>query len=109
MANGYGNRNGMRTTRGRVATPRRGRVVTPRRGRAVTQRMNGTGARGVRRTAGQLGRGGVRRATTRRPAPVMRRGRTQPMMRNQTPARARMTSGQGNHGFGGVDALGNNI
>ena len=108
MANGYGNRNGMRTTRGRVATPRRGRVVTPRRGRAVTQRMNGTGARGVRRTAGQLGRGGVRRATTRRPAPVMRRGMTQPMMRNQTPARGRMNAGTGAQGFRGIDQFGNN-
>jgi hypothetical protein len=124
MPGHYGNRNGngngMRTMRGRAATPRRGRAATPRRGRAATPRrgrmmngngrmMNGTGARGVRRTAGQFGRGGVRRATTRRPAPVMRRGRTQPMMRNQTPARGRMTSGQGNHGFRGVDSLGHNI
>jgi hypothetical protein len=139
MPGHYGNRNGngngMRTMRGRAATPRRGRAVTQRRGRAATPRrgraatprrgrmmngngrmmngngrmMNGTGARGVRRTTGQFGRGGVRRATTRRPAPVMRRGRTQPMMRNQTPARGRMTSGQGNHGFRGVDSLGHNI
>jgi hypothetical protein len=125
MPGHYGNRNGngngMRTMRGRAATPRRGRAVTPRRGRAATpirgraatprrgRMMNGTGARGVRRTTGQFGRGGVRRATTRRPAPVMRRGRTQPMMRNQTPARGRMTSGQGNHGFRGVDSLGHNI
>ena len=60
-----GNGNGMRTMRGRttprrttgrrVTTPRaRGRVATPRTGRM----MNGTGARGVRRTAGQGGRGG---------------------------------------------------
>jgi len=116
MPGHYGNRNGngngMRTMRGRAATPRRGRAVTPRRGRMMNgngRMMNGTGARGVRRTTGQFGRGGVRRATTRRPAPVMRRGRTQPMMRNQTPARGRMTSGQGNHGFRGVDSLGRNI
>ena len=117
---GNGNGNGMRTMRGRAATPRRGRAATPRRGRAVTPRrgrmmngngrmMNGTGARGVRRTAGQFGRGGVRRATTRRPGPVMRRGRTQPMTMNRTQARGRMTSGQGNHGFRGVDGLGHNI
>ena len=124
MPGHYGNRNGngngMRTMRGRAATPRRGRAATPRRGRAATPRrgtmmngngrmMNGTGARGVRRTAGQFGGGGVRRATTRRPAPVMRRGRTQPMTMNRTQARGRMTSGQGNHGFRGVDGLGHNI
>ena len=108
---GNGNGNGMRTMRGRAATPRRGRAVTPRRGRMMNgngRMMNGTGARGVRRTAGQFGRGGVRRATTRRPAPVMRRGRTQPVMRNQTPARGRMASGLGNHGFKGVDQFGRN-
>ena len=112
-----GNGNGMRTMRGRAttrraATPRTGRRVTAPR-RAATPRtgrmMSGTGARGVRRTAGQFGRGGVRRATTRRPGPVMRRGRTQPMTMNRTQARGRMTSGQGNHGFRGVDGLGHNI
>ena len=123
MPGHYGNRNGngngMRTMRGRAATPRRGRAVTPRRGRMMNgngrmmngngRMMNGTGARGVRRTAGQFGRGGVRRATTRRPAPVMRRGMTQPMMRNQTPARGRMTAGTGVQGFRGVDQFGKNI
>ena len=102
---GNGNGNGMRTMRGRAATPRRGRAATPRRGRM----MNGTGARGVRRMTGPMGRGGVRRATTRRPGPIMRRGRTQPMTMNTTQARGRMTSGQGNHGFRGVDGLGHNI
>ena len=38
----------------------------------------------------------------------MRRGRTQPMTMNRTQARGRMTSGQGNHGFRGVDGLGHN-
>ena len=99
----YGN--GMRTMRGRAATPRRGRAATPRRGRMT----NGTGARGARRMTGPMGRGGVRRVTTRRPGPVMRRGRTQPMMMNRMQARGRMTSGQGNHGFRGVDGLGHNI
>ena len=100
-----------RTMNGRATTPRRGRVTTPRRGRMMNgngRMMNGTGARGVRRTAGQFGRGGVRRATTRRPAPVMRRGMTQPMMRNQTPARGRMTAGTGVQGFRGVDQFGRN-
>tara|TARA_R100000808_G_C2132949_1_gene141819 strand:- start:147 stop:566 length:420 start_codon:yes stop_codon:yes gene_type:complete len=130
---GNGNGNGMRTMRGRrtptrragTATPRRGRAATPRRGRtlprrgrAVTSRrttprrtmMNGTGARGLRARTGPTGRGrgGVRRVATRRPAPVMRRGRTQPMTMNRTQARGRMTSGQGNHGFRGVDGLGHN-
>ena len=124
----YGNQhngNGMRTTmgrtmNGRTTTPRRGRVTTPTRGRVTTPRrgrmmngngrmMNGTGARGVRRMTGPMGRGGVRRARTQRPAPVMRRGGTQSMMRNQTPARGGMISGQGNHGFRGVTADGRNI
>ena len=71
--------------------------------------MNGTGARGVRRTAGQFGRGGMRRATTRRPGPVMRRGRTTPTMMNRTPARGRMTAGTGAQGFRGIDQFGNNL
>ena len=121
--NGNGNGNGMRTMRGRttprrttgrrITTPRaRGRAATPRTGRMMNgngRMMNGTGARGVRRMTGPMGRGGVRRATTRRPGPIMRRGRTQPMTMNRTLARGRMTSGQGNHGFRGVDGLGHNI
>ena len=108
---GNGNGNGMRTMRGRAATPRRGRAATPRRGRMMNgngRMMNGTGARGVRRMTGPMGRGGVRRTTTRRPGPIMGRGRTQPMTMNRTQARGRMTSGQGNHGFRGVDGLGHN-
>ena len=107
-----------RTMNGRATTPRRGRVTTPRRGRMMNgngrmmngngRMMNGTGARGVRRTAGQFGRGGVRRATTRRPGPVMRRGRTTPTMMNRTPARGRMTAGTGVQGFRGIDQFGNN-
>ena len=110
---------GMRTTmanraatqrRARTATRRTGRVVMPTRGRmnGNGRVLNGTGARGVRRMTGPMGRGGVRRATTRRPGPIMRRGRTQPMTMNTTQARGRMTSGQGNHGFRGVDGLGHN-
>ena len=96
---------GMNRTMNRTtAAPRRSRNITPRRGRM----MNGTASRGVRRTAGQFGRGGVRRATTIRPSAVMRRGRTQPVM-NNTQARGRMTTGLGAHGFRGVDGLGNNI
>ena len=134
--NGNGNGNGMRTKRGRrtstrragTATPRQGRAATPRRGRtlprrgrAVTSRrttprrtmMNGTGARGLRARTGPTGRGrgrgGVRRVTTRRPAPVMRRGRTQPMGMNRTQARGISSPGLANHGFRGVDQFGKNI
>ena len=108
---GNGNGNGMRTMSGTSATPRRGRAATPRRGRMMNgngRMMNGTGARGVRRMTGPMGRGGVRRARTQRPAPVMRRGITQPMMRNQTPARGIMTAGTGAQGFRGVDQFGRN-
>ena len=100
-----------RTMNRTTTTPRRSRNISPRRGRMMNgngRMMNGTASRGVRRTAGQFGRGSVRRATTIRPSAVMRRGRTQPVM-NNTQARGRMTTGQGAHGFRGVDGLGNNI
>ena len=105
------NRTTMPTRSGRTNVPPRvNRTITPTRNRMVNngRMLKGTGARGVRRTAGQFGRGGVRRATTRRPASVMRRGRTQPVMRNQTPARGGMASGLGNRGFKGVDQFGRN-
>ena len=110
----------MRTTMGNRATTQRrtrtaprsaGRVVTPRRGRMVGNgtMLNGTGARGIRRTTGQFGRGGVRRANVTRPSQILRRGRTTPTITNRQPARARATSGNGVHGFRGVDQFGNNI
>ena len=109
---------GMRTTmanraatqrRARTATRRTGRVVMPTRGRmnGNGRVLNGTGARGVRRTAGQFGRGGIRRATTQRPGPIARRGRTQPMM-NRTQSAGVRNPGLGTS-FGAVDGFGNNI
>ena len=107
MANGYGNR--MKTTRGRKSarrtTPAARRRTTP----AARRRVNGTGARGLWNKAGSMGRGGVRRATTRRPGPVMRRGRTTPIMNNRGPARGVSSSGQGSHGYRGINTLGQNI
>ena len=102
-----------RRTAGRRAPVRRTtpRATTPRTGRMMNgngRMMNGTGARGARRMTGPMGRGGVRRTTTRRPGPIMGRGRTQPMVMNGMQARGRTTSGQGNHGFRGVNGLGHN-
>ena len=101
-----------RTMNGRTTTPRQSTVrrasvrrTTPRRNRM----LNGTGARGIRRTTGQFGRGGVRRANVTRPSQILRRGRTTPTITNRQPARARATSGNGVHGFRGVDQFGNNI
>ena len=119
------NGNGMRTTMGRT-TPRRrtaGRGASVRRTtpRATTSRtgrvMRGgtpvrAAARGLRRMTGPMGRGGItRRATTvGRPAPIIRRNRTQPMMRNQTSARGIMNnSGNGVLGFRGVTSDGRNF
>ena len=101
---------GMRTTMGRTMSrrtnvPRTRRTTTPRRGRMMNgngRMMNGSGTLGVRRTAGQFGRG-----TVQRPGPIVRGGRTQPVM-NRTQARGMMTSGIGNHGFRGVDRFGRN-
>ena len=116
---------GMRTTMGRTmsgrtttprtrrtTTPTTRRTTTPRRGRMMNGNgviTNGTGARGIRRTAGQFGRGGVRRATIRRPGPVVSRGRTQSNMMNRTQARGISSPGLANHGFRGVNQFGKNI
>ena len=97
-----------RTTNRANTTARATTAVTSRRGRMNNRNMNGTAARGVMRTAGQFGRCGVRRATTRRPGPIMRRGRTTPTMMNRTPARGRMNAGTGTQGFRGIDQFGNN-
>ena len=74
---------GMRTTMGRTMSrrtnvPRTRRTTTPRRGRM----MNGTGARGNMRTAGQFGRGGLVRRTALRSTPIVRGGRTRSFQSN---------------------------
>ena len=102
-----------RRTAGRRAPVRRTtpRATTPRTGRMMNgngRMMNGTGARGARRMTGPMGRGGVRRARTQRPAPVMRRGRTTSTMMNRTAARGRVNRGTGSE-FGRIDGFGNNI
>jgi len=112
---GNGNGNGMRTTMSRTTSPRRTvrRATTSRTGRVM---RGGTpvraASRGLRRNTGPMGRGGINRRATAvgRPGPIIRRGRTQPMMRNQTSARGIMNnSGNGVLGFRGIDAHGRNI
>ena len=98
-----------RTTNRANTTARATTAVTSRRGRMNNRNMNGTAARGVMRTAGQFGRGGVRRGgVPTRPTPITRRGRTTPI-RATIQGRGVRNPGLGNHGFRGVDGRGNNI
>ena len=97
-----GMRSNMTRTSNRTTTRARRRVM-----RGNNRMMNGSGARGVRRTAGQFGGGGIRRTNVTRPAPVMTRGRTSRIMTNGA-ARNRFTTGTGIVGFRGVDQFGNN-
>ena len=99
----------MRTTMGRsmggrTTTSRARRTTTPNRGRM----MNGTGARGNMRTAGQFGRGGLVRRTALRSTPIVRGGRTRSFQSNIR-GRGVLNAGLGNKGFRGVDGRGNNI
>ena len=109
------NRTTMPTRSGRTnVPPRTSRTITPRRNRMVNngRMLNGTGARGVRRTAGQFGRGGVRTTPQRRPRPIMRTNTTNTpiITRTQvTGARGRINPSLGVVGRSGVDGHGRNI